>query len=431
MSEEPAPASPPPLSQSTAPPAIVEELKLAGQRFMQGDFEQVKATAAERKQLESASTPVTTELAQDYAAWRKSILVMAAAVLVIAAAVNVIGFQTVESELVEGEIESAEQQGMRNINEDNVRRAVRQLWGAENLDTLGWINWLTVGTLLAVAVLTLLAARAWSTIRLSRRFARRAWYVWMFVPIGVALIPWSALLDFSHLNTQQAGELKSVAGIILGLVLTIALGPKVLSIFPGMIRSALILKTLVPETSLPAWVAAICAPIYVLVLVLVVALINQTTGNALLLFGTLCLALAPFSYLRYIRSLLRPLDRETAATRVRNARKLGYVLNALGALLIFIFFIDAEFFTFGVALEIALVAAGGLLLMMVVSSDFMLAILRVSHQQAQQLYGTEMAARLEQRLAALSAVGLTDLRTPAEATDQEQEEEKTEKKDEN
>lgn len=404
------------MSESTPAPEsntfskLLDELKMGYHRLFQGDFQQVEATGAERAELAAAKYPVTEAVSQNYAAWRKSILVVAAALLVVSALFSIAKFQDVEDQLVELHLAQSP-----DATQEQAQQAVRGLFGVNNLETLGYLSLLEVAIILLTTTFTILAAIRWSSVRRSRRHARRAWYVWILLPIAMAMIPWSGLLDLGHLAPDQAQGLKSVLGITLGLFMTILLGPRILALFPGAIRSALLIKTLVPETSLPAWVAALCAPIYMLVLVLVVALINQTNGNALLLFGTLFLMLAPLSYLRYIRSLLRPLDGPTAADRVRKARSLGYVLNTIGALLMLIFVIDLEMFSWDTALQLVITALGGLLLVMVVSSDLMLGMLRVSYEQASALHGTDMGRALQEKLDALTKGGLTEVRTPAEA----------------
>ncbi|MCP5065810.1 MAG: hypothetical protein GY946_04525 [bacterium] len=401
----------------TAAERFAGEFKLGVRRIAEGDFQQIKASDEERAELLAASRPVEQPLAQDYAAWRKSILMISSALLVVAALFKVINFQSFETVFVEPQvpiaIEAAKQQG-RNVSEEEARAYLVQRLGPENLETGNLLFIMDLSVILLAALLVVLAARSWARIRASRRMARRAWYVWMLLPIAMALIPWSAILDFSHLPAPEAKQIRMSIGVVLGLAMVFILGPKFVTIFPGVIRSGLILKTLVPETGHSIWAAVICAPVFVLMLILSVATVLQVQGDALLLFATLCFVLAPISYLRHAKTLMQPMEGPAAAALVGQVRKSGYVLNAIGAVLLIIFVLKHELVTWDGAITLVATALGGLFLMMVVTSDFLLALLHVSFQQAGELYGTKKAKELEAKLGALSAGGLTELLTPAE-----------------
>jgi hypothetical protein len=408
-----------PAAASTAGPAqttaqrFASEIKLGLRRIAQGDFQQIKASDEERAELLAAARPVVPPLAQDYAAWRKSILIVASVLLVIAAGFKVVKFQSFEGVLVESQMETARQQDP-TITVDRVREYVVQTYGRDNLDTINLLFIMDLSVILLAAFLVVLAARGWARIRPSRRMARRAWYVWMLLPICMAMIPWAGLLEFKNVGDAQAEQMRTALGLLLGLSMVVMLGPKIVALFPGVIRSGLILKTLVPETGHPIWAAMICAPLFILTLILTVATILQIQGDALLLFGVLCFILAPISYLRHARILMRPMEGDDAARLVGEARKWGYVLNLLGATLVTIFVLKHELVTWDGAIVMIATALGGLFLMMVVTSDFLLALLHTIFQQAGELYGTKKAEALEQRLGALSEGGLTELRTPAE-----------------
>ena len=380
---------------------IVPEARRALQRLLRADFHAIKATEDERTALRSSEPPVSDALAQDYAAWRRSILWLASVLMVASVVLALFSFQTFESALVEGEIENAEAAG-HTATEDEARTAVRRVWGTSNLETLGTLQWLDLLIVVLSASFTILGVRSWRTVGASHKWARRAACVWILVPVLMALIPWSGLLDFGHLPAEQARAMKASLGVILGIAMTMFVAPKLLSLFPGTIRSAILLKTLVPETGVPGWVIVICAPMYVIALVLGVSAITQVQGDALLVFGVIFLLLAPISYLRYLPSLLRPLDTETAAKRMRAARRVAYVLNALGGLLLLIFVFQMDMVGFWDVCKLLVVAGGGFLLLMVVGSDFMVRVVKVTHDHGTALYGSEAGSRLGARLAALS-----------------------------
>ena len=397
----------------TAAQHFASEFRLGLQRIAQGDFHQIKASDEERRVLASGHRPVDQPLAQDYAAWRKSILIVASVLLVLAALFKVVRFQSFEALVVQEQLKAAKQQDP-SITVESVRQNVLQTFGRDNLDTINFLFIMDLSVILLAALLVVLAARKWASIRGSRRMARRAWYVWLLLPVCMGMIPWVGLLEFRNIPAAQADQVRQVLGLVLGLSMAVLLGPKIVSLFPGVIRSGLILKTLVPETGHPIWAAVFSTPLFILSLILTVATVLQINADPLLLFCILSFIIAPVAYLRQAGALMQPMTSTEAAERVRRARKSGYALNGLGAVLLIWFVLKHELVAWDGAIVLVASTLGGILLVMVVTSDFLLALLHTSFQQAGLLYGTEKAAELEDRLEALSAGGLTELRTPAE-----------------
>lgn len=393
-------------SSSPSESRILQEARLALFRAARSDFGQTPATDAERKRLLKATPPIEEAIAQDYAGWRKSILYLASAFFIVAALFHVINYQSVESSAVDGL-----RQSQPHLTEEQAQQQVRQQFGASNLETLDLVPLLSLLALLAATIITVLAGRAWSDVRRSRRLARRAWYLLIGVPLVLAIIPWSRLLDFSHMTQEQAKGLGLLLGLMMGMQMIMLLGPKLLAILPGILRSSLTLKTLLPETSLPGWMAACVAPFYVMLLVLVTAPLNQWHGGPLLLFGLVALILGGLIYLRHIRSLVRPSDREAASRSVARVRVQALFFNAIGLLLLTVFLLQLDVIEWNAALSFLATAGGSLFLMTVVACDLLLAVMDISFEQGRLLFESDASKTLSKRLSALGASGLTALRT--------------------
>ena len=86
----------------------------------------------------------------------------------------------------------AAQQQDPAITVERVREYIVQTYGRENLDTINLLFILDLSVILLAALLVVIAARGWARIRSSRRMARRAWYVWLLLPICMAIIPWTS-----------------------------------------------------------------------------------------------------------------------------------------------------------------------------------------------------------------------------------------------
>ncbi len=385
---------------------VLAESRLALRRAARSDFSRTSATDRERSILTAAKPPVEEAIAQGYAGWRKSILYLAAALFLIATIFSLANYTSIEDGIVESILEAQPQ-----ATEEQARQQVRAQWGEDNLEILELVPLLNLIALFVATVLTVMAGRAWPRVRSSRRWARGAWYVLIGAPLILAIIPWSKLLDLSHLTSQDAKGLEVILGLIMGMEVVMLLGPKLLAILPGILRASLTLKTLLPETTLPGWMAASVAPFFVMLLVLVTAPLNQWHGGPLLMFGLISLILGGLIYLRHVRALIAPCDQEAASRKVGRARAQALFFNAIGLLLLTIFLFQLDVLAWNDALAFLAVAGGSLFLMTVVACDFLLAVMDISFQQGRKLFKGAESKQLATRLGALGASGLTDLRT--------------------
>jgi hypothetical protein len=368
---------------------IVELAKVFLRRAARGDFQQEHARDDERTALAAAQPPCTDPLVQDYAAWRRALLAIAAVALGLAVLVSLIAYRSVSG---------------------SVEPAAAAVLGESTLELLDFVLWTLLLANAAGAVCIALAARAWVDVQRSRVLARRGWLIMFLTPLVLAALPWTRLLDFGHLPPEQRKLVSLALGLHLGISLFLQIAPKAIALFPCTIRSAMTLKTLLPEHAAPGWVAAIVGPLYAVFLVAMITILNQMSGNFVLVGGIACLMISPLVLVRSARDLLRPHTADESATLVRRTRHASELFNLAGFALFAVWIVQLDQFSFGDALHFLLLMAGNLTLLTVVGADFVLALLHRGFQQSQAFQGTELAAALAKKFESLSAAGLTEVR---------------------
>jgi hypothetical protein len=182
-----------------------------------------------------------------------------------------------------------------------------------------------------------------------------------------------------------------------------------MALFPGIMRSSLALKTLLPEAAAPGWLTVIFSPILVGFLLLVLCFLSQAQGSWVLIVSILLLVVGPFLYVRHARDLVRPHTPEEVAVVVRGLRRRALWFNGVGVVLLVYYVFDLDDLTWPTALHMLLEAAGGVLLTMVAISDITLALLATSQEQGKNFQNSALRASYEERLRALAAAGLTDV----------------------
>lgn len=343
--------------------------KLFWTRVLKSDFSVIRASSEEASELMKAANPVSSSQAQDYASWRRSLLMISLLMLSVSLLLNVFKI---------GEVLTSDQQHF----------------------ITKFQTFFLFFFQLAASVLCLLAARDWCNLQRSRSWARFAWLTQFLGPFLVFLVPLSVFISdkFVLLN--------------LGVFVVLTLSPKIFGLFPGLIRCSLTVKTLLPETATAGWLAIIIAPLYAMFLV-VAAIIALQVNEKLLGIGLALIAAGMSVVVMYWERLLRPADQAEASKAVGMIKHLQKVFQIAGISCIGVFvFNNAEiqFAWFNRLLLFVFSLIGNVTLLTVVMSDFLLAMIYKEHQRSAEFAGTEMARSLADRLTDLSACGLTDLR---------------------
>lgn len=376
-------------------------------RAFTADFQRQQADPTERAELLTGPRPVSDPIAHDYIAWRRAALWVAGVLLSLGVVIAVCDYSSTAYQMA-----SASEQGATAAQ----LQQVETLFGAGNLSLLDGLQIFLLMIKVAVAVLVVFAAVRWTKVRESRTFARWAWLAALLVPLLISAWPWGQYLDFSHLNqggwglgNQQGEVAKQQVSVAIGATLLVTVAPKLLALFPGIMRSSLALKTLLPQATAPGWLTVVFAPFLAGFLLLALCFMSQVQGSWVLIAGVICLVIGPCVYVRRAQDLVRPhTDAETSAV-VGGVRKQALTFHMVGGLLILLYLGDLDLLPWSTAMHLLLEAAGGILLTMVAIGDITLALLAYSHRQSSAFHSSDLVAGHEQRLTALATAGLTDL----------------------
>ena len=342
--------------------------RLFWSRVLKSDFSYISPTPQESKILESGSEPVLNPLAQSYASWRRSLLMICLLMLGITIIFNGIDLITV-------------------------------LWNPKKHSIMIFHAIFLFFIQIISFLLCLLSAIQWGNLKSSRSFVRFAWIVQFVGPFLLFVLPLSLFVS------------DKVVLVILGLNSVKILAPKIFSLFPGIIRCSLTVKTLLPETSTPGWLSILIAPFYALFLS-VIAVASLQTSNVILGVGFGLIAVGVSVVVFKSRDLLKPNGREEASKIVLNIKRIQSLFQGLGISLIVIHvFLNFEinFSFFNSFLLFVFTFIGNVTLLTVVMSDFMLAMIRQGSIQAQEFANSPMAVTFYDRLDQLASCGLTDL----------------------
>ncbi len=389
-------------------------------RVSKSDFQKIGATDSEREELEKAN--VKAKPAQDYAAWRRSVLYCAAVCLVVACGFQIFSYESFEDQLV-GQLETLEARRAPNAwegggggrNADAMRDKARKFFGPDNIEVLDLVQQALVAAVIAVTICVLLAAVKWTQVQESRKYLRIGALLLIGVPLVIALIPWTRVLDFGHLPEAKRRQLQSVLGFALGFSMFIMVAPKIIGLFPGIMRASMTLKTMLHESPTPGYLAVMAAPIFVILLLMMFTTINQMQGSMQLLFGLASLTVGSGVYVWRAKDLLRSHSGDEAITVVAEVRKTAFLFTAIGIALITFWIFNLDLIEPTKAAEFLATAAGGLLLMMVAGADFIVNIVEREYHLSKTFVASGGAKDFEKKIAGLQDAGfVTAPVTPTE-----------------
>ncbi|MFO0934307.1 MAG: hypothetical protein U1E39_16595 [Planctomycetota bacterium] len=221
---------------------------------------------------------------------------------------------------------------------------------------------LEVAGLLAVGTMPtacLAGLRRWTRPGHASGALATAWIVAFVLPFVEALLPvgWLYHVEASHAVADAAAKVGAVApGVVDGLPLEklealrtlaldfvvsgsayLALLPAVLSLIPGAMNGCLRVKSLLPAAPLPGWLLVCAAPLFLLFWLVLLVVVNQAAQSPLLVFGMLLWAGSPVLYALRARTFVQPrLDADDVARITAVKRAVGLTgLVGIGLLLAF------------------------------------------------------------------------------------------------
>ena len=193
---------------------------------------------------------------------------------------------------------------------------------------------------------------------------------------------------------------------LMGFILLI---PKVIGLFPAVIRSSLSLKSLLPESTMPGWIAVLIAPFYALFFVLLLV-IGMQTGEPLLILCLGGLAAAPIMIVTSVNKLVQPCSEEQALQTVRSVRKKITIANLIG--------VGAGIiYAFTLIKQISLVTSIGFVfsilatvfLLTVVTSDMLIGVFKTAFLKENAMRERGLADNLAARFSDMDELGLTTI----------------------
>jgi hypothetical protein len=175
--------------------------------------------------------------------------------------------------------------------------------------------------------------RAWRTQ--SRRLAW-GWMLYFLTPFLIFLYPLASAVDYTALaggtalDAAQEHAAKVAIGMAIGAQAFLSLAPKIISLLQGLIRASIATKTLFPGASAPGWMMVIAAPLYMIIFYVFVLLPYHFTGSGLVVLGTLLVLAAKGSLVRAGLGLTRPMTDDAARRATQRAQTLWMALLVAG-----------------------------------------------------------------------------------------------------
>lgn len=179
----------------------------------------------------------------------------------------------------------------------------------------------------------------WTKWKQQRRVLLIAWALYTLAPFLVYLYPFRDAYDGLAMGIlRQAAEIggglrvavtKDTAGMAVGLAFgfkaLLVLGPKVVSLMPGLIRASIVSKLLFPGMSAPGWLMILAAPFYALLVYIIVLIPYQLTGSWYFVGGIVGLLSAQVFIAWSGQVFTSPLDADDAHHKIHRAW-LAYIL---------------------------------------------------------------------------------------------------------
>jgi hypothetical protein len=273
---------------------------------------------------------VTDPAVQRYAAWRRSLLLLATAVTGLVFVLL-----------------------LWDVVEDGVDELTAFGVGMEVVVTAAYA---------ALPVACFVGATRWVRPGSGAAVLRLAWAATFLLPFVSALLPSGLLFDLQGFDvpppTGVGGSPASAESIeqwekveaLRELAVTFVLGggayllllPAVLSLVPGAMNGCLRVKSALPAAQLPGWILVCASPVFLLVWLVLLVIANHAAQSPLLVVGVLLWAGSPVAYaLRgpvFVRSQMTDAD---AATIARVKRAAG-LTGLAGVVLLGVFALTSE-----------------------------------------------------------------------------------------
>ena len=290
---------PPQQRPPTQPPAGGATLGTAFSRAFRLRIDPSEVTAHERDQLMAAG--ITSPTVQAFLAWRRSVLLIAALGFL-----GVLAFRFYDMSKQEGEPE-----------------------------TLKMLHTLQTVVDVAFALVLWSQIGRWTRWRKQRRVLVVGWLLYFLMPFVIWLYPLRNALD-DALAQQTAGDprARAAAAVLFGILASFnamfELAPRAVSLMPGLLRAAITSKLLLPGASGPGWLVLLLAPIYAMIVFILMIIPYQVTASGYFVVAMIGLAGAQLWMGRMGYKLARPERLDEALALVKRVRGTYLLLNLVG-----------------------------------------------------------------------------------------------------
>ena len=205
---------------------------------------------------------------------------------------------------------------------------------------------LEAGWLLATAGLAVACARgirAWTRPGTSSRLLRTGWAAVFVIPIVYALLPAGLLLRVhAHASETTGGVAADGFEALLEATFEFALSggtfllllPAVLSIIPGAVNGCLRVKSVLPAAQLPGWLLVFVAPLILLFWLVILVVANQALQSPLLVLGFVLWAGSPIWYAFRARVFVQPQVTAQGAAQIARAKRIVTLISLAGVALV-------------------------------------------------------------------------------------------------
>ncbi len=395
MTDSPTPPSSPSESPNTPNPGNTDHsigdkastlqttIKAFFNRFVKSDFQQQELLASEESALDTSGFPKESHLARNFLAWRRGLLWIAGISLIIAAIFSFV-------ELID-------------VIEEK---------------SPGIITFILIMFIIAKAgasYFILLAAMSWTNVKKTKKFTRLGWMCMFIIPFAVSMIPVKPFLDTKIMGPQQAMLTIGLVGVLFLATLL----PMVLGLFPGLIRSSLALKTLIPESTMPGWIAVVIAPLYALFFIIALMIAVQAQ-SFLAIVALAAYSFAPLTLVMNTRKLTTPTSASELDNTLRSARKKLQFYNLIGTVAI-IALLLTKVKDWDVSSIISFVSnfLATILLVTVATSDILLSLFHAAFNRQLELHTSDQLGSLKDQFTDLETLGLTDLNVLKDTPDKQ------------
>jgi len=288
------------LAQAVKPPTgtgVVAMALLSLRRALRLRIDANEVLDDERTAMLSAQPAITDESQQAFMAWRRSVLFVAALLMIPVAIFHAID----------------------NLDFD---ATTPEVWKD--------LAYVSVAVEVGFALFLWTQVGKWRAWRTQSRRLAWGWLFYFLTPFLIFLYPLASAVDYSGIEASQSHAAKIAIGMAIGAQAFLSLAPKIISLLQGLIRASIATKTLFPGASAPGWMMVIAAPLYMIIFYVFVLLPYHFTGSGLVVIGTLLVLSAKGSLVRAGLRLTRPMTDEHARRATQRAQTLWMTLLLSG-----------------------------------------------------------------------------------------------------